>query len=63
MTPPLALAMTPLQLPSDDEIQAFYRAWFEANYCTPPAATANRAVIQAIRAALEHFGPQLTNAA
>jgi len=57
-TPPPA-AMSQLNLPTDQEIHEFYRSWFEANYCTPPAAKASVAVIHAIRAALEHFGPQL----
>lgn len=51
--------MSQLNLPTDQEIHEFYRSWFEANYCTPPAAKASVAVIHAIRAALEHFGPRL----
>lgn len=51
--------MTRLSLPSDQEIDAFYRRWFEDNYCTPPATKTSLAITQAIRAALEHFGPQL----
>lgn len=50
-----------MTLPSDDEIQAFYRAWFQENFCVPPAAKAGVAVTQAIRAALVHFGPRLSD--
>jgi hypothetical protein len=46
------------RLPSDDAINDFYRAWFERNYCTPPAAKANAAITAAIKAALEHFNQQ-----
>lgn len=59
MTPPISLPMDPSRLPSDEQIAAFYRSWFEANYCTPPGTKASAAIVQAIRAALEHFGPDL----
>lgn len=59
MTPNPTLTMPSLHIPSDETINAFYRAWFEENYRTPPATNASSAVTKAIKAALEHFGPEL----
>jgi hypothetical protein len=51
--------MSQINLPTDQEIEDFYKSWFQENYCVPPATKAIPAVAQAIRAALKHFGPGL----
>lgn len=47
--------MSPLIVPPDEEITAFYQQWFQDNYCLPPSAKASATAVLAIKAAFEHF--------
>ena len=57
------MAMDSFTIPSDDEIDAFYRQWFEENFCIPPSAKAASTATLAIRAAFERFSPSSKSAA
>ncbi len=48
------------QLPSIEELKAYYAVWFEQNYCIKPTANCT-AVATFARAAMEHFNAKAPN--
>lgn len=58
-----SMSISAFAAPSDQEIETFYRQWFEENFCIPPSAKAAATATLAIKAAFERFLPSEGSAA
>lgn len=52
------VAPPPLNLPTSDQVDAFYKQWFKQNYLTPCGKTPP-SVIQFVLAAFAEFTPSI----